>query len=82
MYNVKEFKEKYRSGHNELHSKCSCRVTGTWVRIPSSPPTLSTTPAIALLVLFLLATMMGKRTRLPTLCSGKTNVSESLRCRD
>ena len=30
--------EKYRSGHNELHSKCSCRVFGTWVRIPSSPP--------------------------------------------
>lgn len=30
-------KETYRSGHNELDSKSSCRVTGTWVRIPSSP---------------------------------------------
>ena len=29
--------ETYRSGHNELDSKSSCRVTGTWVRIPSSP---------------------------------------------
>ena len=29
--------EWYRSGHNELDSKSSCRVTGTWVRIPPSP---------------------------------------------
>ena len=29
--------EKYRSGHNEPHSKCGHRVTGAWVRIPSSP---------------------------------------------
>ena len=29
--------ETYRSGHNELDSKSSCRVTGTWVRIPPSP---------------------------------------------
>ena len=27
----------YRSGHNELDSKSSCRATGTWVRIPPSP---------------------------------------------
>ena len=27
----------YRSGHNEPHSKCGCRATGTWVRIPPSP---------------------------------------------
>ena len=31
-------KESYRSGHNELHSKCSCPLLGTWVRIPHSPP--------------------------------------------
>ena len=29
--------ESYRSGHNELHSKCSCPFLGTWVRIPHSP---------------------------------------------
>ena len=29
--------ETYRSGHNELDSKSSCRVTGTRVRIPPSP---------------------------------------------
>ena len=29
--------ETYRSGHNELDSKSSCRATGTWVRIPLSP---------------------------------------------
>ena len=33
FYNV----ETYRSGHNELDSKSSCRATGTWVRIPPSP---------------------------------------------
>ena len=33
----------YRSGHNEPHSKCGCRATGTWVRIP--PPPLFTNPA-------------------------------------
>lgn len=31
------FLETYRSGHNEPHSKCGCRETGTWVRIPPSP---------------------------------------------
>ena len=30
--------EKYRRGHNGAHSKCVCRGTGTWVRIPPSPP--------------------------------------------
>ena len=30
-------RERYRSGRNELDSKSSCRVTGTWVRIPASP---------------------------------------------
>lgn len=30
-------RESYRSGHNELHSKCSCPLQGTWVRIPHSP---------------------------------------------
>ena len=29
--------ETYRSGHNELDSKSSCRATGTWVRIPPFP---------------------------------------------
>ena len=29
--------ERYRSGHNEPHSKCGHRVTGAWVRIPLSP---------------------------------------------
>ena len=32
-----EYQETYRSGHNELDSKSSCRATGTWVRIPPSP---------------------------------------------
>ena len=30
--------EKYRSGRNGGASKASCRVSGTWVRIPPSPP--------------------------------------------
>ena len=30
--------ERYRSGRNGGASKASCRVTGTWVRIPPSPP--------------------------------------------
>lgn len=30
--------ETYRRGRNGTHSKCVCRETGTWVRIPSSPP--------------------------------------------
>src|SRR5581483_11577990 len=30
--------EMYRSGRNGGASKASCRVTGTWVRIPPSPP--------------------------------------------
>ena len=38
MYNITgSKKEMYRSGRNELDSKSSCRVTGTWVRIPPSP---------------------------------------------
>ena len=32
------FAERYRSGRNGGASKASCRVTGTWVRIPPSPP--------------------------------------------
>ena len=32
--------ERYRSGRNGRASKACCRVTGTWVRIPPSPPTL------------------------------------------
>ena len=32
--------ERYRSGRNGGASKASCRVTGTWVRIPPSPPSL------------------------------------------
>ena len=35
---TKAIMEKYRSGHNEPHSKCGCPVPGTWVRIPPSPP--------------------------------------------
>src|SRR5215213_9239106 len=31
--------ERYRSGRNGGASKASCRVTGTGVRIPPSPPT-------------------------------------------
>ena len=34
--------ERYRSGRNGGASKASCRVTGTWVRIPPSPPFDST----------------------------------------
>ena len=30
--------ERYRSGRNGGASKASCRETGTWVRIPPSPP--------------------------------------------
>lgn len=52
MYNVKVSTEKYRSGHNELHSKCSCRVTGTWVRIPSSPPLYKRNLGLAFCVCF------------------------------
>ena len=37
-YNLIFFMERYRSGHNEPHSKCGCPATGTWVRIPSFPP--------------------------------------------
>ena len=33
--------ERYRSGRNGGASKASCRVSGTWVRIPPSPPTQS-----------------------------------------
>src|ERR1051326_3667156 len=35
--------ERYRSGRNGGASKASCRATGTWVRIPPSPPTPSLT---------------------------------------
>ena len=34
--------ERYRSGRNGGASKASCRVTGTWVRIPPSPPRILT----------------------------------------
>ena len=30
--------ERYRSGRNGGASKASCRASGTWVRIPPSPP--------------------------------------------
>ena len=30
--------ETYRSGHNERDSKSCCHASGTWVRIPPSPP--------------------------------------------
>lgn len=30
--------ERYRSGHNEPHSKCGRQETGARVRIPFSPP--------------------------------------------
>lgn len=30
-------REKYRSGHNEPHSKCGCPFPGTWVQIPLAP---------------------------------------------
>src|SRR2546421_1105551 len=33
--------ERYRSGRNGGASKASCRVSGTWVRIPPSPPTIN-----------------------------------------
>src|SRR5581483_9433937 len=35
--------ERYRSGRNGGASKASCRVTGTWVRIPPSPPSIHPT---------------------------------------
>ena len=34
--------ERYRSGHNEPHSKCGRQETGARVRIPFSPPTKRT----------------------------------------
>lgn len=30
--------EKYRSGYNGPHSKCGSHESGSWVRIPPSPP--------------------------------------------
>ena len=36
-----EVKERYRSGRNGGASKASCRVIGTGVRIPPSPPTFA-----------------------------------------
>ena len=33
--------ERYRSGRNGIASKAICRVTGTWVRIPPSPPSFA-----------------------------------------
>ena len=33
--------ERYRSGRNGGASKASCRESGTWVRIPPSPPTFA-----------------------------------------
>ena len=36
--NKLKYTEAYRSGHNGPHSKCGCRVTDTWVRIPPLPP--------------------------------------------
>ena len=33
-----KYAERYRSGRNGGASKASCRETGTWVRIPPSPP--------------------------------------------
>ena len=32
-----QYLERYRSGHNEPHSKCGRPFTGAWVRIPLSP---------------------------------------------
>ncbi len=37
MYNNGCCMESYQSGRNEPHSKCGCRVSGTWVRIPPTP---------------------------------------------
>src|SRR5206468_5811535 len=37
--------ERYRSGRNGGASKASCRVSGTWVRIPPSPPFSCFVPA-------------------------------------
>ncbi len=36
--------ERYRSGRNGGASKASCRETGTWVRIPPSPPNSAFAP--------------------------------------
>ena len=36
--------ERYRSGRNGGASKASCRASGTWVRIPPSPPFISSKP--------------------------------------
>ena len=36
--------ERYRSGRNGGASKASCRETGTWVRIPPSPPPILCKP--------------------------------------
>jgi hypothetical protein len=42
-HRAKAITERYRSGRNGGASKASCRVTGTWVRIPPSPPTIKVT---------------------------------------
>ncbi len=39
--------ERYRSGRNGGASKASCRVTGTWVRIPPSPPSFQPIKSMA-----------------------------------
>ena len=60
--------ERYRSGRNGGASKASCRVTGTWVRIPPSPPLLNnrktplaTAPVSALLGLSPVVLLRGLR---------------------
>ena len=59
---------RYRSGRNGGASKASCRVTGTWVRIPPSPPLLNnrktplaTAPVSALLGLSPVVLLRGLR---------------------
>ena len=57
--------ERYRSGRNGGASKASCRVTGTWVRIPPSPPpSVADAPSVAARAVFPLeATGCARRYR-------------------
>ncbi len=57
--------ERYRSGRNGGASKASCRVSGTWVRIPPSPPpsSLSAQSMAVRVVVRLRAARFARRSR-------------------
>ena len=51
--------ERYRSGHNEPHSKCGRQETGARVRIPFSPPLVNNTNSENGFVLFFAVDYFG-----------------------